>query len=138
MAGRAKQTNLNDKFLRALVEKNPPEKPELLYDKVLPDLILRWSDTGALTWGMKKRWPGGSSNTSWRSLGKLYVPPEDDSGDGEVEVCADGALKQREARDKARRWIELLERGIDPAVEARKCKIDAAKRITFELRARLT
>jgi hypothetical protein len=57
MAGRAKHVVLNDKKLRRL-RKSPTGG--LVYDKILPDLIVRCPPTGALTWGMIQGAPPGN------------------------------------------------------------------------------
>jgi hypothetical protein len=42
-----------------------------------------------------------------------------------------GRITLEQARDKARAWLELIEKGIDPAAEARKRRVDAEKHVTF-------
>ncbi len=138
MAGRAKKVDLTDKYLRALKRQQHPGKPRLIfiYDGTCPGLNVLWTPT-ALSWGMTKRWPQGKPNPSWRSLGTVYLPPKnekkpepDDSAP--AEPITNGALTLAEARVKARRWIDMLERGIDPATKARQQRIEAQKRVTFD------
>jgi integrase len=136
VAARAKKVDLTDRFLRSLRRKKHPCRPPLIYvyDGTAPGLNVLWTTTGHLSWGMTKRWPGKSSPT-WRALGTVYLPAKDDLAKGEdvpKEEISDGALTLAEARAKARRWLELLSRGIDPTAEARKQRIEAEKRVTFD------
>jgi hypothetical protein len=130
MAKRATKINMTDRWLRALRNKPHPGEPRLIffYDGTAPGLNLLWTPS-TLSWGMTKRWPGGSQNPSWRSLGAVYIPPKDEKTE-EKPVTA-GALTLGEAREKARRWLDLLARGIDPAQQERKRKLEADKRTTW-------
>jgi integrase len=139
MAGRAKHTLITDNMLRSLRKRPPPAKPVLIYDKVLPQMILRWSPAGALTWGVKARMPRGRSKV-WRSLGTVYVSPREPKAKPEPEVTAEpkskpevtaGALTIAEARLACRRHLEQRANGIDPRQEARKRTVEAAQRLTF-------
>ena len=91
------------------------------------------TSTGHMSFGTIRGWPGKKSK-SWRRLGAVYVPTEDETKElpdpNALEI--DGtALTLAEARQKLRRWNDLLSRGIDPAGEARRRKVEATKRITF-------
>jgi hypothetical protein len=85
---------LTDRLIRSL---RPAERGEVL-DAVVPGLALRVSPTGSKSFVLIQRFPG-SRNPTRRSLGKY------------------GAITLQDARIKARRWLELIERGRDPAVE---------------------
>jgi len=128
MAGRAEHIMITDKFLRALRRRPPPARPKLIYDKALPQLILRRSNTGALTWGTKAKEPEGKSKV-WRSLGNVYVGPREPrrSKPGVTK----GALTIAEARQACRKRLEQRADGIDPKREARKAQAEAAQRWTF-------
>ena len=76
----------------------PAGKRTELWDGIVPGLALRVTDTGAKSFVLAARYPG-SSNTARRALGGY------------------GELTLEEARSKARSWLQLLERGIDPRVE---------------------
>jgi integrase len=129
MAGRAKHTTITDNMLRSLRKKKPlPARPVLIYDKVLPQLILRWSPAGALTWGVKAKMPRGKSKV-WRSLGTVYVGPREPKSKPEFTA---GALTIAEARLACRKHIELRANGIDPKAAARQRKAEAEKRVTWE------
>lgn len=80
-------------------------------DAVVPGLILRVFPSGERSYALVARYPG-SSNPTRRSLGKH------------------GALSLAQARDKARAWLELLARGIDPAHELEREKAEAARKRT--------
>jgi integrase len=137
MAGRAKKLDLTDKWLRSLKRKPHPGQPRLIlfYDAVVPGLNVLWTSTSHLSFGMMKAWPAkpksptGKVRPTWRALGGVYVPPRGEAP-GPKMTC--GALTLKEARAKARRWLELIERGIDPAREARKQRVEAAARVTFD------
>jgi integrase len=119
---RADHDLLNDQRLRTLRRKT---NDKLYYDKVLPDLILRNGKTQ--TWGLKKR-PPGSNNPTWLPLGKVYVPAE---GEKPIPAEISGvALTVAEARQKARIWLDMLDRGIDPRQEWRR-QAKAGKRVKF-------
>jgi integrase len=130
MAGRARKVVFTDKFIRSLSTKPRPSDKEFHYDAVVPGLDLVRTPTGHLSWGMKKRWAAGQIQPTRRALGGVYFPPKNQVPEGE-EVSG-GTLTLIEARAKARRWLELLSRGIDPAQQERSRKIAARKRITFD------
>lgn len=106
---------LTDQKLRA-AKPAPKGTRYFLYDAVLPGLDVQITDTGRKSFGMKKRWPLKPKNPTRRALGDCYLPPK---GEGEPpELGAEnGALTLAEARNKGRRWLDLLSRGIDPDIE---------------------
>ena len=73
-------------------------KPYDIADAIVPGLVLRVMPSGAKSYNLVRRFPG-SPHPTRRSLGKI------------------GVISLQDARDKARRWHELLQRGIDPAAE---------------------
>jgi integrase len=106
---------------------------EFTYDAQLPGLAVMRTPRGSLSFGTIRSWPGKKSK-SWRRLGGVYVPTADETKklpDPTNREIDGAALTLAEARAKLRRWNDLLARGIDPAGEARKRKVEAAKRITF-------
>lgn len=130
---RAPKVVLTDRFLRALRNKQKPTDREFTYDAQLPGLAVMRTSTGHMSFGTIRGWPGKKSK-SWRRLGAVYVPTEDETkklpDPNALEI--DGTvLTLAEARQKLRRWNDLLSRGIDPAGEARRRKVEATKRITF-------
>ena len=85
---------LNDRTLKAL---KPARKGKTydLRDTVVPGLAVRISETRKRTFILVARYPG-SKNPTRRALGEY------------------GELTLVQAREKAREWLELLRRGIDP------------------------
>jgi integrase len=135
MARRAAKVELTDRFLRSLKNKTHPAEPPLvfIYDGVCPGLNVLWTTTGHLSFGMTKRWPGKVSPT-WRALGAVYLPPKEPKKASPApagDEITGGALTLAEARAKARRWLERLDRGIDPVHEAKQQRREAVQRITF-------
>jgi hypothetical protein len=88
---------LNDRALKAL-KPAAPGKRDLVHDAIVPGLAIKVTDRGHKSFVLIKRYPG-SRNPAPRSLGEY------------------GAISLEQARDKARDWLELLRKGIDPAVE---------------------
>lgn len=84
-----------ERKLQAL--KPPPEGKRLMvHDALVPGLAVRVTDQGAKTFVLIQRFPG-SDNPTARALGRY----------GELTIDS--------AREKARRWLEWIHRGIDPA-----------------------
>src|SRR5215813_5871360 len=90
---------LTDRTIKALKRARPGARHEV-WDGVggVPGLGIRVTDKGAKSFVLATRYPG-SNNPARRTLG------------------AYGALTLEQARTKARKWLELVERGIDPAEE---------------------
>lgn len=81
-----------------------PAKPGQRYqvmDALVPGFGVRVTETGSRTFILRTRFPG-SESPSRREIGK----------------CDDITLS--DAREKARRWRELVKKGIDPADEAQR------------------
>jgi len=79
---------------------------------------------------MTKRWPDGKTQgkgPAWRSLGAVYAG---EARPGEDPV-AGGALTLAEARAKARHWLDMLARGVDPSAEQKRLRQEVVRRITF-------
>jgi integrase len=98
----AKQT-LNDRMIKALKPAKPKKRHET-WDALVPGLGIRVTDTGAKSFVLATRYPG-SSNPARRSLG------------------AYGELTLEQARTKARHWLDLIQRGIDPQVEVERARV---------------
>jgi integrase len=90
---------LNDRIVKSKSLKAKPGQRLELWDTKLPGFGLRITDKGARSYVLAARYPG-SDNPARRLLG----------GCGELTLKA--------AREKAQRWIDLIERGIDPQLEA--------------------
>ena len=103
----AKRKRLTDRTLKAL-------KPMAgkLYDVMDSDvrgLGVRVSETGRLTFVLVARFPG-SKNPTRRALGEY------------------GALTLEKARAKARDWLELLRKGVDPREDEDRKRIEQQRR----------
>jgi integrase len=99
---------LTDRTLHAL----KPAKEGVHYDvwdKGFPAFGVRVSETGRKTFVLIARYPG-SKNPTRRALG------------------AYGKLTLDDAKEKARTWIRLLERGIDPAVAEEQERLAALRK----------
>src|ERR1051326_3472305 len=91
------QKRLTDRTLKAL-KKAPAGTHYDVFDLGFPGFGVRVSETGRKTFVLTARYPG-SANPTRRALGKY------------------GPLSLEKARSKAGRWVELIGKGIDPAIE---------------------
>jgi hypothetical protein len=91
---------INDRILKALKPAPGGQRYELR-DGMMPGLVVRVTDKGTKTFALIAPY-GGRVNPTRRALGEY------------------GALGLAEAREKARDWLKLNERGIDPAIEAKR------------------
>ena len=105
------KTALTDRAIKAM---RAAVKPYDTFDAIVPGLGLRVMPSSVKSFVLIARYPG-SSNPTRRSLGQY------------------GALTLEAARAKARIWLELVARGIDPAeqVEAERRQRERARRVTF-------
>jgi integrase len=92
----AKRT-LNDRVLKALKPAKVGKRYDVM-DAALPGFGVRVTDKGTKTFTLTKRFPS-SDNPTRRALGEYP------------------AMGLAEARQKARKWIDLIGRKIDPQVE---------------------
>lgn len=100
--------NLTDRTIKAL-KAAPKGKVNDNWDRGFPGFGVRVSDTGRRTFVLAARYPG-SPNPTRRALG-LYGP-----------------LTLKEASEKASRWLEMIERGIDPRDEEERQRLTEQKR----------
>src|SRR6516165_8226738 len=105
------KTALTDRAIKAM---KPAAKSFDRHDAVVPGLSLNVLPSGLKRFVLLTRFPGAKHPTR-RALG------------------AYGALTLEAARAKARQWLDLIARGIDPAaqVEEERRKRERARRITF-------
>jgi integrase len=94
---------LTDRFIESRKRAKPGRRDEYM-DAVVPGLALRVTERGTKTFVLVARYPG-STNPTRRALGEY------------------GVLGLAQARAKARKWHDLLARGIDPAVEAERQRL---------------
>jgi integrase len=92
----------------------PPRK--LVWDSAVPGFAVRVTDNGAKTFVLVGRF--SSRNPTARAIGKV------------------GALSLEDARAKAREWIALVAKGIDPAQAQRDAQRDTLAAICEEYLAR--
>jgi integrase len=109
-----RKRTLTDRALKAL----KPAKSGTLYDvidTVVPGFGVRVSQTGRRTFVLVGRFPGGKNPTR-RALGEY------------------GALTLEQARSKARNWLELIRKGIDPKVQEERGRREELRKqqTTFE------
>jgi integrase len=88
---------LNDRIIKALKPAKPGQRREE-WDTLVPGLGVRVTDRGTKSFVLATRYPG-NDNPARRALGGY------------------GELTLEQARTKARRWLELVGRGVDPHVE---------------------
>jgi integrase len=99
---------VTDRTLKAL-KPAPAGKRKVVWDALVPSLAVRVTDKGKRTFCLVKRFPG-KAQPEYRAIGEY------------------GAITLETARDKARGWIDLIGKGIDPAVaeaEERQRRADA-------------
>src|SRR5262249_5375751 len=99
---------LTAKFIASRKPAAPGQRAHY-WDALVPGFGLRVTDRGAKSYVVYRRWPG-SRAPARRTIGDVK------------------SLSLAEARDKAREWIALAERNIDPAEKQRKAKIDEQRR----------
>jgi integrase len=92
------RTNLTDRFIRSR-QPAPPGHRNEYQDAIVPGLALRVTDTGHKSFVLVARFPTNPKNPTRRAIGSC------------------GAVSLEAARDRARQWLEWIQRGVDPAVE---------------------
>src|SRR5262245_10053459 len=99
---------ITNKTLAAL-QPAPQGKRSLILDAVVPGLAIRVTDKGHSTYVLGGRF-GGSKHYTRRELAEV----------GRITLVA--------AREQARAWIELMQKGIDPAVQRERDRAAARRR----------
>jgi len=102
-----RRTVLTPKFIDSI--KAAPGQRLEHWDAIVPSFGVRVTERGTKTFIVYRRWPG-SRAPARRSVGDAKH------------------LSLAEARDRARAMIDLAERGIDPAEQQRKAKIEEQRR----------
>jgi hypothetical protein len=102
---------LTDRACKAAKPAKAGERNQIA-DGIVPGLALRITDNGAKSFVLVARYPRNPINPTRRALGSY----------GEITLDT--------ARDKARQWLDLIRRGIDPAdQEARERAEEQRKRL---------
>jgi integrase len=121
-----RKIKLSDRSIQAI---RPPRSGDqaIVYDTREAGLALRVMASGHKSFVFVGRFPP-STNPTRRSLGAYAgprpaepVPPEDD-------LLALDVLTLAQAREKARLWRRMIERGIDPDVEAKRRRAEREDR----------
>src|SRR5215831_17684647 len=99
---------LTAKFIASRQPAAPGQRAHY-WDALVPGFGLRVTDRGAKSFVVYRRWPG-SRAPARRTIGDVK------------------SVTLAEARDKAREWITLAERGIDPAEQQRKAQVEEQRR----------
>src|SRR5215831_3605061 len=111
MGNSAMKTALTDRAIKAM---RAAVKAYDVHDAIVPGLSLNVLPSGLKRFVLLTRFPGARHPTR-RALG------------------AYSAVTLEEARNKARQWLELIARGIDPAREAERTRREQERRqrVTF-------
>jgi hypothetical protein len=94
---------LNDRIIKAIKPAAAGKRVEV-WDALVPGLGIRVTDTGTKSFVLVARY-GGADNPARRALGSY------------------GALTLEQARNKAREWLALIPRGIDPQAEVERQRL---------------
>jgi integrase len=101
---------LTDRTLKGLANKPAPKgKHYDVWDAIVPGMAVRVSETGRRTFVLVARLPG-KTNPTRRAIGEY------------------GAITLDEAREKARDWLALIKRNIDPADVVKRDRAAAMRR----------
>jgi integrase len=90
--------NLTDRFIDSRKAAPPGERLEYP-DAIVPGLYLRVTDRGHKSYALVARYPLNPKHPTRRALGDV------------------GAISLADVREKAREWLQLIGKGIDPKVE---------------------
>jgi integrase len=101
--------NLTDRFINSRKTASPGRRDEYP-DAIVPGFALRVTDRGHKSFVLVARFPSNPVHPTRRALGEV------------------GAITLEQARQKARGWLELIRRGIDPRVEEARQRADAQRR----------
>jgi integrase len=101
--------NLTDRFVASRKPAEPGKRDDYP-DAIVPGLALRVTDKGHRSFVLVARYPTHPKNPTRRALGSY------------------GALTLDQARTKARQWLELIGKGIDPEVQQAREKAAAQRR----------
>jgi integrase len=101
--------NLTDRFINSRKNASPGRRDDY-YDAIVPGLALRVTDRGHKSFVLVTRYPSNPVHPTRRALGEV------------------GVITLEQARQKARGWLEVIGRGIDPRVEEARQRADAQRR----------
>jgi integrase len=101
--------NLTDRFINSRKNASPGKRDDYP-DAIVPGLALRVTDRGHKSFVLVTRYPSNPVHPTRRALGDV------------------GAITLEQARQKARGWLALIRRGIDPKIEEARERADAQRR----------
>jgi integrase len=101
--------NLTDRFIASRKPAKPGDRDHY-YDALVPGMMLRVTDTGHKSFCLAARFPLNPRNPTKRALGDV------------------GAITLADARQKAREWLALVTKGIDPKIEEERLRAEAKRR----------
>jgi integrase len=93
-----RRVRLTDRYLKSLQNKKPEQRRDHA-DAFLPGFGVHQSESGALAFYVGARWPTHPDSWTQRRVGKYP------------------AMSLEQAREKAKGWLTMLDRGIDPRVQ---------------------
>jgi integrase len=96
--GAVSRINLTDRFIKSRRPAEPGTRDEYP-DAIVPGLALRVTDKGSKSFVLIARYPKHPKNPTRRAIGRY------------------GAIGLEDARQRARQWLALIDRGIDPEIE---------------------
>jgi integrase len=126
----AKKT-LDDRFIKS-PNRVPATGRKDYQDALVPGLALRVTTAGHRSFVLVARYPLHPKHPTRRALGDCYTPPlsKDPAPALPPRDVRNGALTLAEARDKAREWIDLIRRGVDPKIEEARQRAAALRQQT--------
>src|SRR5260370_10912513 len=101
--------NLTDRFINSR-KPAPTGQRDEYGDAIVPGLALRVTDRGHKSFVLVTRYPSNPKNPTRRALGEV------------------GAITLEEARQKARSWLELIGKGMDPKGEENQPRAEEQRR----------
>ena len=121
---------LTDRFVKSRKKAAVGQRQDYS-DSIVPGLALRVTEKGHKSFVLVARYPLNPKNPTRRALGECYVPQQSKPVDVEPlpsREIRNGALTLAEARAKAREWLDLIDRGIDPRIEEDRQRAAAQRR----------
>jgi hypothetical protein len=101
--------NLTDRLITSRKKAFPGRRDDY-HDGIVPGLALRVTDRGHKSFVLVTRYPSNPAHPTRRALGDA------------------GTITLEQARQKARGWLELIGRGIDPKIEEARQRANAQRR----------
>jgi integrase len=97
------RVNLTDRYIKTRPAAPKDERVDYA-DGIVPGLVLRVTDRGHKSFALRARYPLQPKNPTRRAIGDY------------------GVVSLEQARQKAREWLELIHKGIDPKVDEERRK----------------